>query len=373
MPTALAIKSLEVEAPKVRASEFEIPLLPALDRVPRRIDADQERELRAYLAEPHVASIRGSSGFGGQLERAAMLGYGPVPCRRCGGTWSAVRRKNGKESITDWREGTGLAPRDRFGKRRTYAVALAAYRREQAQRLNVVITSKPSPTANSGVDAENAWAGVIEAYRAQGQVAMTEQELRELFPELPEHDPVTGKPLCHPCGACEGLGVIPRRAPKKHDAITCFPKGSSVQGGSADSDSRVSIFGADTYLAMAITLKDVANVSPLARLALEGYYRPQRKGLPSGWEALHELLPVTNDPSSVKGSEDARKRQAREAAALYDHACRAYNYITLGPDARERGRPDFYDGLGDDHEECESGHHRIDAAAYLRITAPEVP
>lgn len=387
--TRVRVRTLEVVAPPTGAERFAIPHVPGLERVARRLEADDETELRRYLAEPSIASIRGSSGFGGQLERASAIGYGPVPCRRCGGTWRTVRRRNGVEVVTDWRDGTGFAPRDRFGKKVTYTSALAAYRDTERKRLSLVIGTRPCPPEGATWTAEQAWEALKDAHEAKGEYLVTEDELRDLFPTLPEHDPVTGQRLAHPCGACQGLGVVPRRAAKRHDVeVTVWPKGSSVQLGDADPDSRVSIWGAHEYLQVARILEDVASLSPLARAALELYYRPNvdryrgttgsrfRLDRPqaTAWDALYELTPAENEPKATRGDESAWKgRRARQAAELYSHACAAWNFAAYGANSVLPQDLTPWDDLSPDDEldDAPSGVHPIDAATYLRLTADE--
>lgn len=325
MDGSLAIRSLEVGAPEVGAGAFAIPDIPELSTVARRLDEEDETELRLFLSDPLVATISGSNGFGGQLERAAAIGYGPVPCRRCGGAWRRKLTQNGTERFVDWRDGTGYAPRDRFGKRVSYTTALARYRLDQQRLHGIVVTSYPTPSSESGVDAESAWATLVEAYAAQGKRLMTDEQLRELFPSVPEE-------LCLRCSDCAGLGVVPRRAPKRHAEITVFPKGSSVQPGESDGDSRVH-GSAHQFLAVAIVLHDVAALSLLARAALEGYYRPRdaRAGRQNAWQALYELTPAGHEPEASRADEKSwQSRRAAQAAELYDHAARCWNFAAYG-------------------------------------------
>src|SRR3954463_10441381 len=69
----------------IKPEKFSLPEIPALRRVARRIDSEDEAELRWYLRDPQIASIAASSGaFGNQLDQAASFGFGALPCKRCG-------------------------------------------------------------------------------------------------------------------------------------------------------------------------------------------------------------------------------------------------------------------------------------------------
>jgi hypothetical protein len=210
---------------------------------------------------------------------------------------------------------------------------------------------------------------------------MTEDSFRELYAVLPEE-------LCQPCAICRGLGVVPRRAPA-HVEVTCWPTGSSAELGHAEGDRAVTVNHGDAerYLAIDIALRDVATLSPLARIAIEAYYRPKETRIraitgrrlhapapqATAWEALHELTPAANEPESTRGPADAHaSRLAREAAELYDHAGRCWNAAAYGAKGcqgeEEPADPDPGDYPDDD--ELGSGVHAIDAATYLALTEP---
>ena len=343
---------------------FSIPVLPELRFAPRRIDEEDEAELRWRFGDPYVTQLySGGSGFGMQLERAASLGYGPLPCRRCGGRWRIRRRgKDGKEEVVDWRDGTGLAPRDNFGKRVTYAAALAAYRAEIKAELHVV-TISGWPTSDPDGHARGA---VVDAFRARGELVMTEPEFREAYSVLPED-------RCRPCGACGGIGVVPRRA-ASHSEVTVWCTGSSKQLGGQERDdihtlerkvgkaigatawkdgfmrdgnSGVHFGQLQRYVEVERVLSDVAALSPLARAALEAYYTPAlnpmeafaatffgratRAPRKTGWKALAEFTPAgRQEPGqrSVEGLWQAAR--ARQAAELYDFACKCFNVAAYG-------------------------------------------
>src|SRR6185436_8539230 len=120
-----------------------LPLIPELSRVPQRLHAEDEGELRWFLDDPPIAAVFKSGGFGAALERAEAFGYGALPCRKCGGTWRMRRRmRDGSEVVTDWRDGTGRRPKKHFGIQETYAVALARYRLDQQREHGVAIVSR---------------------------------------------------------------------------------------------------------------------------------------------------------------------------------------------------------------------------------------
>ena len=367
------VRTLEC-APPSSESAFTIPHIPELEHVARRIDADDERELRRFLADHSMAVLTGSSGFGGQLERAAAYGYGALPCRRCGGSWRRRIRTKSGDRVIGWQDGTGWAPKKRFGKRETYATALARYRKEQQRLHRIVLGTYPNPSEESGVDAAVLWESMREAYDDRGEHLMTEQAFRQLYDRLPDE-------VCVRCDACDGMGVVPRRAPA-HVEVTVWCKGSSVQQGSPNGDHMVHLSG-DLHerLATELTLQDVASLSPLARAAIERYYAPAsrrdpRTGLErpqkAAWEALHELTPASNEPEAKRGPKAAwEARRARQAAELYDHACQVWNVVAYGADcARPPGfGPDDWDA----EDEQPSGVYPIGAAAYLALTADGEP
>ncbi len=367
MTNAAAMRSqqqTEQELDEELARTFAIPDLPSLRFAPRRIDEEDEAELRWRFGEANLTVLYGGgSGFGMQLERAAALGYGPLPCRRCGGRWRARRRrKDGLEEIVDWRDGTGLAPRDHFGKRVTYAAALATYRAEMKAELRIVtITTWPHSDASG-----TARAALVDAFARRGELVMTEAELRESYPTLPED-------RCRVCPACAGMGVVPRRA-ASHAEVTVWPTGSSKQLGGQERDdvdtlerkaskalsatkwkdgfmrdgnSGVHFGELQRYVEIERTLADVAHLSPLARAALELYYTPSADPLQAfaetffglktatrrktGWKAIAEFTPAARTPEGkqpVKGLQSAN--QAHQAAELYDFACKCFNLAAYG-------------------------------------------
>jgi hypothetical protein len=151
-------------------------------------------------------------------------GYGSLPCRRCGGRWRS-RRRNGKDAGVEWRDGTGLCPKDHFGKRVSYATALAAYRARMQREHRIVLSSKPVPKPELGIDGEELWEASVAAFKAQDKKLMTDAAFRSMFDRVPEE-------LCQPCRMCQGIGVIPRRA-AAHVEITAYPTGSSKHGATA--------------------------------------------------------------------------------------------------------------------------------------------
>lgn len=324
----------------VDAASFTLPHVPGTDRVPQRIAAEDEAELRWFLDSPPVACLAQSGGFGAQLERAESFGYGALPCRKCGGAWKMRRRKrDGTEVVIGWRDGTGRRPRKHFGKQETYAAALARYRRAMVREHRiVVVTHHPADPAVK--------AAVRAAFDARDQHPLTEAELRELFPALPD-DWTTE------CNACGGIGVVPRRAPT-HTEVTVWFTGSSKQEGRtpkavqevadaadrayADGFTAVSRAELERYLEVERLLRDVAALSLVARVALEEYYAPrtvQTVGLargakftprPTAFEALWPLTSV----GLIAASAGAKARRMRESQELYSHACSVYNLAAYG-------------------------------------------
>lgn len=315
---------------------YDIPDMPWLERVPRRILEDDERDLRWRFSSPKLASLAYSTGIGAALERAESFGYGALPCRRCGGRWKRrCRLRDGQEVVVEWRDGTGREPRRR-GKRETYAMALARYRLEQCRRLRLVIVDRhpTDPAVRAAVDA---------AFAAKGEKTVTPAELREIFPALPDE-------LTRPCSACGGIGVVPRRTARTGE-ITARPMGSSVRLGGreglgaddlieaiADSETGVTDGAAyvalaqlERYLEIESLLRDVAAVSPLARIALEAVYTPseaigqgrERARRPTGRAALRWLTPAERSGGSEHDI-------ARQAAELEDHMGQVWNLVAWG-------------------------------------------
>jgi hypothetical protein len=312
----------------LKPEKFVLPDIPELHRVPQRIADEDERELRWFLSDPRIASIAASTGaFGNQLEQAASFGFGALPCKRCGGKHRS-RKRSGKAAVVEWQDGTGMAPKDRFGKRVTYSVALAGYRRKMQKERNIVLMSKPEPKAGSGIDADAAWQMIAEKFRGEGKQLMTETEFRALFDQLPDE-------LCQPCRECSGIGVVPRRS-AAHAEVTVFPTGSSKQLGGREGDSvedfeeklnagemvedgsaRVSLQELDRFWSVRSILVGIGNLSPIARVAIEEYYSVE-----SGQRALEELA------GEFWGLSGAARMRA--ASALRDHSCGCYQLAAFG-------------------------------------------
>lgn len=329
MPNRDAIARSTIERVKLaRITAPTLPDLPELARVPRHLLEEDEQEIRFALQHHGAAMILASSGaFGGQLERAESYGFGALPCRRCGGKFR-MRRRGGRDVIVDFAEGTGLAPRDHFGQRVSYAAALAAYRKRMQKELDIVLMSKPAPKPGSGIDAEQAWIASLEAFRAQGKRLMTDATFREMFARLPERE-------TQPCKVCKGIGIIPRRNPRHDEAVTVWPTGSSKGVGGRENDdaddiSRKLIEGMTStvdgsvgvhfvelarHMSVMRLLRDASALSVPAALALEEYYVAPGAGL-ARIEALCGIMGFAQS-----------RRQAEE---LYGHGCAVYNLVAYG-------------------------------------------
>jgi hypothetical protein len=343
-----------------------LPFVPGIEKVPRRLLAADEIDLRWFLDDPRLSGIRGSSDFGAQLARAESYGYGALPCRACGGTWSRrfISKKTGLEVVTGWRDGTGYCPKKRRGKggkQESYSEALARYRHEQRQKLKIVIVSKhPDDPATR--------AAVYEAFKRRGERVMTEAELRELFPTLPH----PGDPDCAewtaPCPACKGIGVVERRV-SRHAEVTVWPTGSSKRPGARepvgadelvaraavkgtavwDGYSGVSLTELERFLAVELVLRDVAALSVAARVVLEEYYGPAQKrrhGQPRGLLlkgnlvgglkvttrdlGFQALWPLTTVGAKAELTDAEKSQRAAEVAALYAHGCGCFNLAAYG-------------------------------------------
>jgi hypothetical protein len=318
----------------VERAGLVLPSIPELEKLPARIDEEDERDIRWCFENPSIATITQSSGaFGGQLERAECFGYGALPCRRCGGRWKRIVTRwdpvleRDVEVVIGWRDGTGRRPRKRFGKRPTYAEALAAYRVEQREKLKIVIGTYPSPSEESGVDAEALWDATVASFWARGEALMTERDFREAFPTLPDE-------LTEPCGEpCNGLGVVPRRNPTgfRREGVTAWPKGSSVRiGGHENLDAAglvnelaegdvhdgravVRVDALARWLAVSSVLRDVEAISPIAREGIERKYAPRDSRASWGRLGLIELA----------GS-------ASKVGALDDHLGQVWNFCAYG-------------------------------------------
>jgi hypothetical protein len=323
----------ELEATPLRVvrapAPFDLPDIPELKRVPRRIDAVDEGELRWFLGHPLVASIATSSGaFGVQLEQAESFGFGSLPCLRCGGKLR-TRKRNGASKIVEWCEGTGMAPRDRFGKRVTYSVALAAYRVQMQREHGIVLMSRPAPKPESGLDADAVWATIEKRFADEGKTLMTDADFRQAFEKLPDD-------LTQPCRICDGIGIVPRRA-ASHVEVTAYPTGSSKQIGGKENDdaerltrkyvtgrrmiedgsARIDRRELDRYIGIRAILEDMARLSEIARVAVEEYYVEG-----GGQRALDriagELMGLSGAAMVRKGSE------------LRDFSCGVYQLAAYG-------------------------------------------
>jgi len=306
---------------------FSLPDIPQLRHVGKRIGDEDEAEIRWYVRDPAVAAISSSSGaFGNQLEIASEFGFGSLPCRRCGGRYR-TRKRGGKDTIVDWRDGTGMAPKDHFGHRVSYSAALADHRKRMQQKHRIVLMSKPTPRPGSGVDPENAWAAIGKAFAAQGKRLMTDAAFRALFDRLPDE-------LCQPCRGCQGIGVVPRRA-AAHVEVTAYPTGSSKHGVGKSDDAMgslkskngrtwltegpvtVSFTELDRYQDVHTIFADIAGMSALALESLEEYYIGD-----NGQAALERMV---SDRFGLKGA--ARVRAASE---LRDFQCGCWNVAAYG-------------------------------------------
>lgn len=339
-----------------RASVSEVypfPALPQIEHCPRRIDERDEKQIRWALGNPHVSYMRHSSGeFGRQLAHAESFGYGALPCRKCGGKWRAHRMPKGKQctdckatlptGVTEcprchivfgsgWQDGTGQAPKARMGKggkRLGYAALLAAYRVKMQREHRIVLMSKPAPKPGSGVDREAAWQVIEEKFRAEGKRLMTDGELRALFPRLPEAD-------CEPCKDCGGIGVVPRRAGSRAE-ITAFPTGNSKQIGGREAQSAetldrhlehgIGVVDGDVcvmldelrdWVLVQQLLADVAELAPIARVALEEYYDGD-----GGHARLAKVCPGPTDGD-----------RARQADELRDFMSQCWNLCAWGAES----------------------------------------
>lgn len=304
--------------------EFALPEIPRLHHAARRIDSEGEGELRWFFSGPPIASVSSSSGaFGNQLEIASAFGFGSLPCRRCGGRFR-TRKRGAKETIVDWRDGTGMAPKDHFGQRVTYAAALAQYRKRMQKEHQIVLTSKPEP--REGIDPDQAWEAMVWAFKAQGKVLMTDQAFRAAYDRVPDEH-------CKPCLPCQGIGVVPRRA-AAHVEVTAYPTGSSKHGsGKADDGSQperqikkgvlrdgavvVSLRELDRYRDMRTILADVVGMSPIALESLEEYYCQE-----NGQRALERFV---EERFGLVGP-----ARLRAASQLRDHQCQVYNIAAFG-------------------------------------------
>jgi hypothetical protein len=339
--------------------QLKLPDVPGIELVPSRLLADDELDLRWFLDDPRLATIRGSSDFGAQLKRAESYGYGALPCRACGGRWSRrYEDENGKEVITGWRDGTGWMPKKHFGRQESYAAALARYRYEKRKELKIVIVSKHPD--------DGTHQAIVDAFRKRGERAMTEADLRAAFPALPQPGEDDWKQWSVPCPACDGIGVVERRLPR-HAAVTVWPTGSSKRPGAReavgvdelvaraarrgtavwDGYSGVSLTELERYVSVERVLKDVAGLSVAARVVLEEYYGPKvvrRHGQPQRLshgtpvnagsiefrgQGFQALWPMTTVGATAK-TEEEKSRRAAEVAALYQHGCRVYNIAAYG-------------------------------------------
>lgn len=333
--------------PRAIRFDLQLPSIARLETVPRRLRAEDEAELRWYLDAPLIANLLQGSGFGNQLERAEAFGYGALPCVKCGGRYRVRRRKkDGKEVVIGWRDGTGRQPKKRFGKQESYMAALARYRTEQRRSQRIVIASgEPTPE-------------LVEEHWQRGEMLMTEETFREAFPSLPDD-------WTRSCQRCGGIGVVPRRLPT-HAEVTVWPTGSSKGPGATkipldakkldattkaqiaamvDGHGIVSFWDLARYQLVDSILRDVAAISPIARAGLEAYYAPQatttrvvlrqvRRDAKHGYAALEPLTPAFHEPKGEDdGDADRKSRMVAQRDALFDHASKAWNLAAYGAGA----------------------------------------
>lgn len=319
---------------------------------PQRLPADASADLRWFCGRPPLAALPATGSVGGQLERAAALGLGPVPCRKCGGYWRAD--DNGE--IIEWRDASGYFPSTRhFPGKPTYAQALATYRRQviRDQKLTVV--------------GDNGNAAALELVREEaakhGLTVVTEEQFRTMTPHIPEE-------LCDECKRCNGLRVVPRR-PHARGEITAYPTGNSKPLGSgvrfkqeteALADGEVTTSGIywdglARWNRIDENLCRVGNRSEVARVALERYYEPDGPGWvlgligyrTAGLDALDPLTPegqraagrrrgavaeaylrsLRNDTKSHEGAAAILAVINRQRAELLDAACALYNRVSM--------------------------------------------
>jgi hypothetical protein len=182
---------------------FELPDIPRLHHAARRIDSEGEGELRWFPLEPahrqHRELKRRVRQSARDCQRVRIRKPALPQVRRS----ASKAQARGKETVVDWRDGTGMAPRDHFGKRVTYAAGLAEFRKRMQKQFSIVLMSKPQP--REGIDPENAWAAIAAAFKAQGKRLMTDQAFRAAYDRIPDE-------YCRPCQPCQGIGVVPRRA-----------------------------------------------------------------------------------------------------------------------------------------------------------------
>lgn len=217
-----------------------------------------------------------------------------------------------------------MAPRDHFGKRVTYAMALADFRKRMQKEHKIVLTSKPQP--REGIDPERAWSAMCAAFKAQDKVLMTDQAFRAAYDRVPDE-------YCRPCVPCQGIGVVPRRA-AAHVEVTAYPTGSSKHGhAKADDGSKperqikkgklrdgaveVDLRELDRYREMHTLLADVVGMSPIALEALEEYYCRE-----NGQKALERLV---EQRFGLAGA-----ARMRAASQLRDFSCQCFNMCAYG-------------------------------------------
>jgi hypothetical protein len=319
---------------------------------PQRLDAQSSRDVRWYAGRPPLAALPATGSVGGQLERAAALGLGPVPCRKCGGYW----RADDNGDIVEWRDASGWFPSTRhFPGRPTYAQALATYRRQviRDQKLTVV--------GDNGNEA--ALELVREEAKKHGLTVVTEEQFRVMVPHIPEE-------LCDECKRCKGLRVVERRSHSRGE-ITAYPTGSSKKGSGgrwkqetealADGDVQTSgIYweGLARWNRVDENLCRVGNVAEVARVALERFHEPDHAGWVlgiqgdarmAGWDALDVLTPegqhaagdlrgeaaerylqqLRKDPASVIGGAAIVATMTRQRSELFDASCALYMTLAV--------------------------------------------
>jgi hypothetical protein len=249
----------------------DIKSLPALPEAPDQISVEDEADLKWRFGDPSVVNIYNGGNFGHLLEKAAAFGYGAVPCRWCGGRWGTRIDGDGNVEVVRWRDGTGRSPKQRrWGRKVSYSLAISEYRVQMKREHKIVIVSKhpDDPTVRQAV---------VEAFAKRGELVLTETELRDMFPTLPDDSTET-------CVKCNGIGVVPR-ASGKGATVTARPTGSSRRTGSREALSLAQLLDAshtrihDGYVSIDLEslerllhidsrLRAVCFLSEIARLAL---------------------------------------------------------------------------------------------------------
>ncbi len=278
------------------------------------LSPEDAAELAWYLKGPRFSDADTESGFGAQLERAEALGFGPIPCRRCGGKWKSKHRKDGVEVEADWKDGRGWEPNPRFfpGKT-TYAEALAILRRRVIKEQGLVVVERPTPELYADA--------VAQALAKEGKREITRIAFNELTNEVPIE-------LCVPCEKCKGIGVVPRRSHTKHE-VEAYPTGSSKPLGVHEMAVTISFASVVRYGRVERRLFNVANSSPFARMVLCRWHAPV---IPNGIDAVVEETAAYHAamaPGVPKGERGLLLARARiEAGKAYEVAARLWNGAT---------------------------------------------